>query len=104
MAPRQRRRRPRPLLLALQSQTFSESSGAGRDYLAEVCRDWEAAAQGAQTRVVILRTGIVLAKEVGVAGGGRREGTAGWTVGGMSQKCSEGKPGQLGNQDRRPAG
>ncbi|KAL0042688.1 hypothetical protein WJX79_007833 [Trebouxia sp. C0005] len=49
-----------------QSQTFNESSTSGRDYLAEVCRDWENAAQQAKTkRVVIVRTGIVLAKEGG---------------------------------------
>ena len=29
----------------LQSTTFSESSAPGRDYLAEVCREWEAAAE-----------------------------------------------------------
>jgi hypothetical protein len=52
----------------LQSQTFSEASQPGRDYLAEVCRDWEAAAGTAQTRVVVLRTGIVLAKEGGALG------------------------------------
>ncbi|KAI7841523.1 hypothetical protein COHA_004695 [Chlorella ohadii] len=52
----------------LQSTTFSESSAPGRDYLAEVCREWEAAAEEAQTRVVILRTGIVLAKEGGALG------------------------------------
>jgi NAD dependent epimerase/dehydratase family enzyme len=49
-----------------QSQTFNESSTSGRDYLAEVCRDWENAAQQAKAkRVVIVRTGIVLAKEGG---------------------------------------
>ena len=49
-----------------QSQTFNESSNSGQDYLAEVCREWEAAAQQAKTkRVVIVRTGIVLAKEGG---------------------------------------
>ena len=49
-----------------QNQTFSESSNSGQDYLAEVCRDWEAAAKQAKTkRVVIVRTGIVLAKEGG---------------------------------------
>lgn len=62
-------RRPAPPLPKLQSQTFSEASGPGRDYLAEVCREWEAAAQQAQARVVVLRTGIVLAKEVGVRAG-----------------------------------
>lgn len=45
--------------------TFNESSDSGSDYLAEVCREWEAAAGKAQTRVVILRTGIVLAREGG---------------------------------------
>ena len=49
-----------------QNQTFNESSNSGRDYLSEVCRDWEAAAKQAKTkRVVIVRTGIVLAKEGG---------------------------------------
>ena len=47
-----------------------ESSPSGSDYLAEICQEWEAAAQEAQspTRVVILRTGLVLAKEGGVLG------------------------------------
>eukprot|EP00887_Chlorella_sp_A99_P005637 scaffold1.g5637.t1 len=48
--------------------TFNEQSASGRDYLAEVCREWEAAANKADTRVVILRTGIVLAKEGGALG------------------------------------
>ena len=49
-----------------QNQTFNENSSAGQDYLAEVCRDWEAAAQKAKTkRIVIIRTGIVLSKEGG---------------------------------------
>lgn len=51
-----------------ESQTFSESSSPGRDYLAEVCREWEAAAGTASCRVVVLRTGIVLAKEGGALG------------------------------------
>ncbi|EFN59354.1 hypothetical protein CHLNCDRAFT_10342, partial [Chlorella variabilis] len=51
-----------------ESQTFSEASQPGRDYLAEVCREWEAAAGQAQTRVVVLRTGIVLAREGGALG------------------------------------
>ena len=38
------------------SQTFNEGSNSGSDYLAEVCREWEAAAQGAQIdRVVVVR-------------------------------------------------
>ena len=37
------------------SQTFNEGSNSGSDYLAEVCREWEAAAQGAQIdRVVVV--------------------------------------------------
>ena len=37
------------------SQTFNEGSNSGNDYLAEVCREWEAAAQGAQIdRVVVV--------------------------------------------------
>lgn len=47
---------------ASDSQTFNEASSSGNDYLAEVCRDWEAAAVKANTRVVVLRNGIVLAK------------------------------------------
>ncbi|CAL5223129.1 g5594 [Coccomyxa viridis] len=54
---------------ASESQTFSEASSSGRDYLAEVCRDWEAEAQRSTAkRNVILRTGIVLAKEGGALG------------------------------------
>jgi uncharacterized protein (TIGR01777 family) len=47
------------------NSTFNESSGPGNDYLSEVCKEWEAAANKAQTRVVILRTGIVLSREGG---------------------------------------
>jgi len=42
-----------------QTQTFSEASGVGGDYLAEVCRDWEAEALRSPTRTVIIRTGGV---------------------------------------------
>jgi len=47
-----------------------ESSPNGGDYLAEICREWETAAQETKppTRVVILRTGLVLAKDGGVLG------------------------------------
>lgn len=48
-----------------ETATFNEESRSGGDYLAEVCREWEAAANEAKTRVVVLRTGIVLAKEGG---------------------------------------
>jgi uncharacterized protein len=46
-----------------ETATFDEGSGAGKDFLAEVCREWEAAAEQVKqlgTRLVILRTGIVL--------------------------------------------
>ena len=44
---------------------FDETSPAGDDFLAAVCKDWEAAAQpvkNAGTRLAILRLGIVLGK------------------------------------------
>lgn len=46
---------------------MDEKSPNGTDYLSEICREWEGAAMEAEpgTRVVILRTGIVLAKEGG---------------------------------------
>lgn len=46
-----------------ETATFDESSESGNDFLAEICRAWEAEANKAKdcgTRVVILRTGIVL--------------------------------------------
>ncbi|MEI6245141.1 MAG: TIGR01777 family oxidoreductase [Acidobacteriota bacterium] len=49
--------------------TFDESSPAGSDFLAELCANWEQAAQEAassQTRVVLLRTGLVLARDGGL--------------------------------------
>jgi uncharacterized protein len=46
-----------------ETATFEESSESGNDFLAEVCRAWEAEANKVTecgTRLVILRTGIVL--------------------------------------------
>ena len=44
---------------ASESQTFSEASSSGQDYLAEVCKDWEAEAQRSKAkRNVVLRTGM----------------------------------------------
>lgn len=51
-----------------ETQVFDETSASGDDFLAEVCRQWESAALQAKdhgTRTVILRFGIVLAKEGG---------------------------------------
>lgn len=47
---------------------LTEASPMGDDFLAEVCRDWEAAttpARSAGVRTILLRTGIVLAPEGG---------------------------------------
>ena len=49
--------------------TFSESSEAGTDFLATLCADWEQAAledTSHRTRVVLLRTGLVLARDGGL--------------------------------------
>jgi uncharacterized protein len=45
-----------------------ESSGFSDDFLGKVCRDWEAEAMAAcdQTRVVVVRTGVVLSSKGGV--------------------------------------
>jgi len=45
----------------------NEATPAGSDFLAEVCRDWEASANEAsnRSRVVILRSGVVFAREGG---------------------------------------
>lgn len=51
---------------ASETASYDEDSKSGNDYLAEVCREWEAAAQKAEVdRTVIVRTGIVLAREGG---------------------------------------
>lgn len=50
---------------------LDETSAAGSDFLAELCRDWEAATEAAHaagSRVVHLRTGIVLAAKGGALG------------------------------------
>jgi uncharacterized protein len=48
-------------------EPLDEAAPPGTDFLAGVCQAWEAATRpaGARARVVILRTGIVLAKEGG---------------------------------------
>ena len=50
--------------------TFSEESSSGLDYLAEICRSWEAAAKAVSPacRLVILRIGIVLGPDGGALG------------------------------------
>ena len=53
-----------------ETATFDETSSSGSDFLAEVCQAWEAEAQKVKavgTRLVILRTGIVLGKGGAVA-------------------------------------
>jgi len=53
------------------SELLNESSPAGSDFLADVCREWEAATQPAADqgiRVVNLRTGIVLTSRGGALG------------------------------------
>ncbi|MEG3439247.1 TIGR01777 family oxidoreductase [Pannus brasiliensis CCIBt3594] len=48
-----------------ETETFDENSPAGTDFLAEVCKRWEAEARKVKeygTRLVIVRTGIVLGK------------------------------------------
>jgi uncharacterized protein len=54
-----------------ETSKFDETNSAGADFLAEVCTNWEAAAQAATesgTRVVILRLGIVLGENGGALG------------------------------------
>ncbi len=46
-------------------ELLTEESAPGDDFLARLCVDWEAAAQGAGVRTVTLRTGVVLAREGG---------------------------------------
>lgn len=52
-------------------EELSEASGSGAGLLADLCRDWEAAASAAEDlglRVVRLRIGVVLAREGGALG------------------------------------
>ena len=54
-----------------QEEVSSEASARGSGFLSDVVRDWEAEASKAQAdghRVVMLRTGLVLAREGGVLG------------------------------------
>ena len=49
-------------------EAVTETDAAGRDFLARVCVQWEEealAAAGARTRVVLIRTGLVLARDGG---------------------------------------
>ena len=51
-----------------ETTVFEETSPSGNDFLAEVCQDWEAEADKVKelgVRLVILRTGIVLANDGG---------------------------------------
>jgi uncharacterized protein (TIGR01777 family) len=70
-------------------EVLDEDAAPGGDFLAGLCRDWEQAASGAagRARVVLLRTGLVLAREGGAlprmarpfrlfAGGPLGDGTA----------------------------
>ena len=53
------------------ARAIDESAPSGRGFLAEVCRDWEAAtakAQDAGARVALLRTGLVLSPAGGLLG------------------------------------
>ena len=42
------------------SGVMDESSAAGSDFMAEICTSWEKAAEGANTRTVFVRTGVIL--------------------------------------------
>lgn len=53
-----------------ETRVFDERSPSGNDYLAEVCREWEATALkvNKDVRLVLTRNGIVLGKEGGALG------------------------------------
>ena len=44
---------------------LTEPSAGGEGFLAELCRDWEAAVQGSTARTVVLRFGVVLSRDGG---------------------------------------
>ena len=46
-------------------ENLNEDSKAGSDFLADLCREWEECANKADTKVVIIRIGIVLGKDGG---------------------------------------
>ncbi|KAL2469326.1 Epimerase family protein SDR39U1-like protein [Forsythia ovata] len=50
-----------------ETRVFDEQSPSGRDYLAEVCREWEATALKANgnVRLALIRIGVVLGKDGG---------------------------------------
>ncbi|CAN6463702.1 unnamed protein product [Victoria cruziana] len=50
-----------------ETKVFDEQSPSGNDYLAEVCREWEAKASGIdkEVRLVLIRIGVVLGKDGG---------------------------------------
>jgi uncharacterized protein len=51
------------------SRTTDETASAGRGFMAQLCEDWEAATSPAEhdgTRVVLVRTGLVLAPSGGI--------------------------------------
>ena len=50
---------------ALDGRPVDERGAPGKGFLAQVCRKWEAAAEGAGARVVKLRLGVVLARDGG---------------------------------------
>lgn len=75
----ERRRQHLPVLLSASAvgyygndastKVYEETDPPGLDFLSQVCVDWEAAAQAfkpAGTRVVMLRTGLVLSRQGGV--------------------------------------
>ncbi|GFY94961.1 NAD(P)-binding Rossmann-fold superfamily protein [Actinidia rufa] len=53
-----------------ETQVFNEQSPSGDDYLAEVCREWEATALGVnkKVRLALIRIGVVLGKDGGALG------------------------------------